>query len=71
MFQDKKEIVSHLKASNTHFKKVFEKHNALEDKIIELESGGVEHTEHFQLEKMKKERLVLKDELYKLVSEAQ
>lgn len=71
MFQDKKEIVSKLKTNDKHFRKVFDEHNSLEDKINELERDGVEHIEHFELEKMKKERLTLKDELYKIVSEAE
>ena len=47
------------------FAKIFEKHNELDDKI---EKDGM-HFEQIELEKMKKEKLKLKDEAYNMIME--
>jgi uncharacterized protein YdcH (DUF465 family) len=67
MFHEYRDIITKLKTENAHFHKIFDKHNELNDKIDELESGGGEHIEHFELEKMKKEKLKLKDEIYTMI----
>jgi uncharacterized protein len=69
MFHEYRDIVTELKTSNTHFKKVFEEHNELHDKIEKAESGGVDHIDPMEIEKMKKEKLKLKDEAYSLIME--
>ena len=65
MFHEYRDIVSKLKVENAHFAKIFEKHNELDDKI---EKDGV-HIEQIELEKMKKEKLKLKDEAYNMIME--
>lgn len=68
MLHEFRDEISKLKQENAHFAKIFEKHNELDDKIQEAEDGR-EHVEHFDLEKMKKEKLRLKDEAYAMIME--
>jgi uncharacterized protein YdcH (DUF465 family) len=63
MFSEDREIVSILKQSDKHFHNIFDKHNALDDKIAQ--EG--EHLNDLDLEKLKKEKLKLKDELYAMI----
>jgi uncharacterized protein YdcH (DUF465 family) len=68
MLHEYRDIISKLKTENAHFAKIFEKHNELDDKIREVEEGR-EHMEDLELEKMKKEKLKLKDEAYAMILE--
>jgi len=63
MFHEYRDVVSKLKVENAHFAKIFEKHNELDDKI---EKDGL-HMEQTELEKLKKEKLLLKDEAYNMI----
>ncbi len=63
MFHEYRDVVSKLKVDNAHFAKIFEKHNELDDKI---EKDGV-HMDAIELEKLKKEKLHLKDEAYNMI----
>ena len=67
MFHEYRDIVSKLKSENAHFKKIFDEHNRLHDEIEKYEAGGVDHIDPFELEKMKKEKLRLKDEAYAMI----
>ena len=67
MFHEYKEIVTELKTNNAHFKKVFNAHNELDDKIHKSEEGGMDHINPIEIEKMKKEKLKLKDEAYAMI----
>jgi len=68
MLHEYRDIISKLKTENAHFAKIFEKHNELDDKIREVEEGR-EHMDDLELEKMKKEKLRLKDEAYAMILE--
>ena len=68
MLHEYREEITALKQENAHFAKIFEKHNELDDKIQEAEDGR-SHVEHFELEKMKKEKLKLKDEAFAMIME--
>lgn len=63
MFHEYRDIVSKLKVDNAHFAKIFEKHNELDNKI---EQEGA-HMNAIELEKLKKEKLRLKDEAYNII----
>ena len=63
MFHEYRDIVSKLKVDNAHFAKIFEKHNELDNNI---EQEGV-HMDAIELEKLKKEKLHLKDEAYNMI----
>ncbi|BFU77148.1 YdcH family protein [Arcobacter sp. 15-2] len=67
MFHEHREIVTELKTSNAHFKKIFDAHNDLHDQLEKAEEGGVDHINPMEIEKMKKEKLKLKDEAYAMI----
>jgi len=67
MFHEHRDIVTKLKEQDAHFKKVFNKHNDLHDSIEKAELGGVNHINPSEIEKMKKEKLKLKDEAYAMI----
>ncbi len=68
MLHEYRDIVSKLKSENAHFAKIFERHNELDKKIVEVEEGR-EHISEFELDKLKKEKLLLKDEAYTAILE--
>ena len=66
MLHEYRDIISKLKVENAHFAKIFEKHNEL-DKIVTDVEEGREHMDDLELEKLKKEKLSLKDEAYQMI----
>jgi len=66
MLHEYKEEIHELKLSNAHFAKVFEKHNELDQKVEDAEADRVILTD-VELEVLKKEKLLLKDEAYKMI----
>jgi hypothetical protein len=66
MLHEYRDIISKLKVENAHFAKIFDKHNELDDKVTEVEDGR-EHMSDLDLEKLKKEKLKLKDEAYAMI----
>jgi hypothetical protein len=53
-------------AANAHFLKVFDKHNELDNQITKAENGEIPLSD-LELEKLKKEKLSLKDEAYAMI----
>ena len=66
MLHEYKNEIHELKQSNAHFANIFEKHNALDNKIEHAEIGDTPMTD-VELETLKKEKLLLKDEAYKII----
>jgi uncharacterized protein YdcH (DUF465 family) len=66
MLHEYREEISILKVQNAHFAKIFEKHNELDQKITDIDEGR-EHLDQIALEKLKKEKLKLKDEAYAMI----
>ena len=66
MLHEYKNEIHELKQNNTHFANIFEKHNTLDQKIEDVEEGRAILTDA-ELETLKKERLLLKDEAYKMI----
>jgi len=66
MLHEYKEEIHELKMNNAHFAKVFEKHNELDQKVEDAEADRVILTDT-ELETLKKEKLLLKDEAYKMI----
>ena len=66
MLHEYREVISQIKVNNAHFAKIFEKHNELDQKILNVEEGR-EHMAQLDLEVMKKEKLRLKDEAYAMI----
>ncbi len=69
MFPEYRELITQLKTTDRHFLSVFDKHNELDQKIKNMESG-IEPATHDVIEGLKKEKLVLKDELYNTLRKA-
>jgi uncharacterized protein YdcH (DUF465 family) len=67
MFHEHRELVTELKTSNAHFKKVFDKHNEIHDQIEKSELSGNDHINPIEIERLKKEKLKLKDEVYAMI----
>lgn len=64
MFHEHREVIAELKQKDGHFVTVFEKHNDLDGEIAQMEKDLVDQ---FEIEKKKKEKLKLKDEVYNMI----
>lgn len=62
MFPEYRDLISKLKTSDRHFVHLFDQHNDLDQKIKNMEAGQPTST-HEQIEVLKKEKLLLKDQL--------
>lgn len=69
MFPEFRELITQLKGHDHHFTRLFDKHNAMDQTIKNMEAG-IEAGSHFQIEQLKKEKLLLKDELYEILRKA-
>ena len=69
MFPEYRELITQLKTTDRHFLHMFDQHNALDQKIKNMESH-IESGTHEQIETLKKEKLALKDQLYGLLKKA-
>jgi len=58
--------ITELKQSNRHFEKIFEKHNQLDQEVKNAEHGRVGMSD-MAIETMKKEKLLLKDEMLQMI----
>jgi uncharacterized protein YdcH (DUF465 family) len=68
MLHEYRDEIHELKQNNAHFAKIFEKHNELDQQVEDAEAGRIPITD-IELEKLKKEKLLLKDEAYKMILE--
>ncbi len=68
MLHEYRDEIHELKQQNAHFAKIFEKHNELDQKVEDAETGRVPMTD-IELETLKKEKLRLKDEAYSMILE--
>jgi uncharacterized protein YdcH (DUF465 family) len=66
MLHEYRDEIHELKQQNAHFAKIFEKHNELDQKIDDAEADRTILTD-VELEVLKKEKLLLKDEAYKMI----
>ena len=69
MFPEYSDLITNLKAENTHFANIFEEHNRLDDKITGLTNNPVTSGLD-NLDELKREKLRLKDEIYAMLREA-
>ncbi|AHN27989.1 MULTISPECIES: YdcH family protein [Snodgrassella] len=69
MFPEYRDLITKLKAENTHFANIFEEHNRLDDKITGLTNNPVTSGLD-NLDELKREKLRLKDEIYAMLREA-
>ena len=66
MFPEYRDLITHLKTTDSHFLNLFEKHNELDRRIKNMETG-VKPATHLVIEALKKEKLALKDEIYQIL----
>ena len=69
MFPEHRELIAQLKASDHHFSRLFDQHNALDQKIKNMESH-IEPGTPTKIEVLKKEKLLLKDQVYVILRKA-
>lgn len=68
-FPEHRERIHVLKTSNAHFARLFEEYHKLDRQVRRIEDE-IEPTSDAYLETLKKQRLQLKDELYRMLSAA-
>lgn len=69
MLHEYRDIITHMKENSkehAHFMHVFDKHNALDERITLIDNGK-EHLSDMEVEQLKKEKLKLKDEAYAIL----
>ena len=67
-WQDNKDIIAELKQKDSHFATIFEEHTQLDQQINQLDKDMVTHaSREEEIEQMKRRKLHLKDELYKII----
>ena len=69
MFPEYRDLITQLKNNDAHFTRLFDEHNALDQKIKNIESHIELGTED-EIEELKKQKLHLKDELYAILQKA-
>lgn len=68
MFHEDRDLIAELKKSDAHFAKLFDEHNELDNTIDKLENDVVKHASRDdEIEEMKRKKLHLKDELYRIL----
>ena len=65
-FPEFKDAIHQLKADSLHFKNLMDKYEELDKHIFRIEDGE-EPTDDSYVETLKKERLLLKDEIFELL----
>ncbi len=68
MFHEYRDEITKLKSSNAHFEKIFDEHNDLDQRITNAENG-LEPLSPMEIEVLKKQKLLLKDEVYSMIME--
>ena len=69
MFPEFRERITQLKTTDHHFMRLFDQHNALDQKVKNMEAAITPAT-HEEIETLKKEKLLLKDQLYAILKKA-
>ena len=68
MLHEYRDEISVLKQENAHFSRIFDEHNALDQRIQNI-TDGREHATDMQLSELKRKKLELKDQAYAMVME--
>jgi len=66
MLAEYRKEISELKQKNAHFAKIFERHNELDQRAKDADEGRL-HLSDVELEQIKKEKLLLKDEALMMI----
>jgi hypothetical protein len=67
MFEHDQEIVNSLLNEDDNFKRLFEKHSQLKQRVREA-NLGMQPMDDFTLEKLKKEKLLIKDRMASIIA---
>jgi len=66
--QDNREIIAEIKLRDSHFASIFDEHTQLDQQINQFEKDLVKHASRDEeIEHMKRRKLHLKDEIYKII----
>jgi uncharacterized protein len=66
MFPEHRDLISKLKTTDRHFLNLFDKHNEIDQQIVKMETHAVPAKPE-EIEVLKKEKLLLKDQLYAIL----
>ncbi len=69
MFPEYRDLITQLKTTDRHFLRLFDQHNELDQKIKNMEAA-ISSASHEEIERLKKEKLSLKDQLYSVLRKA-
>ena len=69
MFPEYRDLISQLKHQDRYFQQLFDRHNALDQQIQNIEKHILPGTPQ-EIETLKKEKLHLKDQLYQVLVKA-
>lgn len=69
MFSEYSDLVAQLKSSNPDFAIMFDRHTALDEKVRRMETHAEPGT-HEEIEILKKEKLLIKDQVYAVIRKA-
>ena len=69
MFPEYRDQITQLKTTDGHFVRLFEEHNALDQKIEKMVSRTEPGTPE-EIEQLKKEKLAIKDQIYVMLKKA-
>ena len=69
MFPEYRELITQLKTSDAHFVSLFQQHHTLDQQVKRMVSRTDPSTPE-QIEQLKKEKLLLKDQIYLMLKKA-
>jgi uncharacterized protein YdcH (DUF465 family) len=69
VFHEFRDLMDTLNATDPHFRSLYDKHEALDEKIARLDAR-VEPATDLEIEVLKKEKLLLKDQIYEILKKA-
>lgn len=70
MFPEYRDLISRLKGHDIHFTRLFDKHNELDQRIQNMEAL-IQPSTQPEIENLKKEKLLLKDQLYAILKKTE
>ena len=67
-WQDNRDIICELKQKDSYFATIFDEHTKLDQQINQLEKDVIQHaSREEEIEHMKRRKLHLKDEIYRVI----
>ena len=70
MFPEYRDLITQLKTTDNHFVRLFDEHNAMDQRIQNMEDR-IEPATPEEIDVLKKEKLLLKDQLYAILKSAE